>query len=55
MESKTENSTHSFRETSLVLQLIKETHISKTVKSLSTQKKKESLFCNVYFVQIKFF
>ena len=44
-----ENPAHSFRETNLVLQLIKEEQIkSKTVK-------KEGIFCTVYFVQRKFF
>ena len=44
-----ENPAHSFRETNLVLQLIKEEQIkSKTVK-------KEGIFSTVYFVQRKFF
>ena len=55
-ESKMENPTHSFRETSLVFQLIKESQIkSKTVISWSSRKKKEGIFCTVYFVRREFF
>ena len=50
MESKMENSTHSFREKNLVLQLIQKSQIkSKTVMSWSSRKKKKAflyrLFC----------
>ena len=56
MESKMGNPKHSFRETDLVLQLIEESQIkSKTVMSWSLRKKKESIFCTVYFVQREFF
>ena len=55
-KSKMENPTHSFKETNLVLQLIKESQIkSKTVISWSSQKKKEGIFCTSYFVQKNFF
>ena len=51
-----ENLTHSFRETNLVLQLIEESQIkSKTVMSWSSRKKKEDIFCTIYFVRSKFF
>ena len=51
-----ENPTHSFRETKLVLQLIQESQIkSKTVMSWSQRKKKEGIFCTVYFVRREFF
>ena len=54
-ESKTENPTHCFREKNLVLQLIQESQIkSKTVMSWSSLKKKEGIFCTVYFVRGKF-
>ena len=50
MESKMESPTHSFGETNLVLQLTQESQIkSKTVTSGSSRKKKESIFCMVYF------
>ena len=56
MESNMENSTNSFRETNLVLQLIQESQVkSKTVMSWSLQKKKDCIFCTVYFVQRRFF
>ena len=55
-ETKMENPTHNFRETNPVLQLIKELQIkSKTVISWSSQKKREGIFSNVYFVRMKFF
>ena len=55
-ESKMENSTHSFKEVNLVLQFIEESQIrSKAVMSLSSWKKKEGIFCTVYFVWRKFF
>ena len=55
-ESKMENSTHSFRETNLLLQLIEELQIkSKTVMSWISWKKKEGIFCTVYFVRRIFF
>ena len=55
-ESKMENPTHSFRETNLALQLIQESQIKrKSVMSWSSQKKKESIFCIVYFVRRNFF
>ena len=45
MGSKMENSTDSFREMNLVLQLIQKSQIkSKTVVSLSSRKKKEGIF-----------
>ena len=50
-EWKMENPTHSFRETNLVVQLIEELQMkSKTVMSWSSRKKKEGIFCTVYFV-----
>ena len=53
---KMENSIHSFREVNLVLQLMWESQIkSKTVMSKISLKKKESIFCTVYFVRRKFF
>ena len=55
-ESKMENPTHSFRNTNLVLQLIEESQFkSKTVMSWSSRKKKEGIFCTVYFVRRDFF
>ena len=55
-QSKLENSTHSFREMNLMLQLIKESWIkSKTAKSCSSRKKKECRFCNVWFAWRTFF
>ena len=51
-----ENPTHSFRETNLVLQLMYELQIkNKTVTSWSLRKKKQDIFCTVYFVQSEFF
>ena len=51
-----ENSTHSFRKTKIVLQLIRELQIQgKTVMSLSSRKIIEGIFCTVYFVRRKFF
>ena len=51
-----ENPTHSFRETKLVLHLIKELQIKKkTVMSWSSRKKKEAIFYTVYFVRREFF
>ena len=51
-----ENPTHSFRETNLVLQLMLESQIkNKTVMRWSSRKKKEGIFCTVYFVQRDFF
>ena len=50
-ESKMENPTHSFRETNLVIQLIEKSQIkSKNVMSWSSRRK-EGIFCVVYFVQ----
>ena len=50
-----ENPTHGFRETNLVLQVMEESKIkSKTVMSWSSRKKKEGIFCIVYFVERKF-
>ena len=46
-ESKMENPTCSFRETNIVLQLIKESQIK-------SKKKKEGFFCTLYFVQRNF-
>ena len=47
-----ENPTQSFRETNLVEgSKIK----NKTVMSWSTRKKKEGIFCTVYFARRKFF
>ena len=55
-ESKMENSTHTFRETSFVLKLIYESKIkSETVMSWRSQRKKEGIFCIVYFVWREFF
>ena len=55
-ESKMKNLTHSFTETKLVLKLIEKSQIkSKTAVSWSSRKKKERIFCNVYFVRRKFF
>ena len=55
-ESKMENLTHTFRETNLVFHLIQESQIkSKTVMSWISRKKKESIFCIVYFVRREFF
>ena len=55
-ESKTEKPTHSFRETNLVPQLIKESQIkSKTVMCWGARKKKGDIFCTFYFVQRVFF
>ena len=55
-ESKTEKPIHSFRETNLVPQLIKESQIkSKTVMCWSARKKKEDIFCTFYFVRRVFF
>ena len=56
MESKMENPTHTFRDMNPVLSLVYKLRIkSKTVMSLSSRKKKEGIFCNIYFVQRKFF
>ena len=53
-ESKMENPTHTFWEMNLVLQLTSESRIkSKTVMNWSSHKKKECIFCNVYFVRRK--
>ena len=53
---KMENPTHSFRERNLVLQLIKKSQIkSKTVMNWSLRKKKEDIFCTVYFVRRNLF
>ena len=50
-KSKMENPTNSFREMNYVLQLVSESQIKrKTVMSWSSQRKKECIFCNVYFV-----
>ena len=49
------NPTHFFREINLMFQLVLESWIrSKSVMSWNTQKKKECIFWNVYFVQRKF-
>ena len=54
-KSKMENTTHSSRETNAVLQLIKESQIKiKTVMNWSSRKKKEGIFCTIYFVRRKF-
>ena len=51
-----ENLTQSFREPNLVFQLTVESQIkSKAVMNWSSRKKKEGIFCTVYFVQRKFF
>ena len=56
MESKFENPKHSLMGMNYVLQLVQELQIkSKTVMSWNLQKKKEYIFCNIYFVQLKFF
>ena len=55
-EPKMENPTRSFRDKNLVLQLVWESRIkSKSVMSWSSQKKKECIFRNVYFVRKIFF
>ena len=55
-ESKIENPIRSFRETHLVLQLKKESQIkSKSVMSWSSRKKKQEVFCSVYFARSNFF
>ena len=55
-ESEMEKLKHCFRETNLVLQLIYESEIeNKTMMSWRSRKKKEGIFCNVYFVIRKFF
>ena len=55
-DSKMENRTHTFRETKLALQVISQLRIkSNTVMSWSSQKKKEDIFCTVYFVRRNFF
>ena len=49
-ESKMENPTQAFREMNLVLQLKKESQIkSKTMMSWSSRKKREGIFCTVFF------
>ena len=53
-ESKMGNPTHSFREGNVLLQLVEELQIkTKTMMSLSSLKKKEGIFCSVYFVRGK--
>ena len=55
-ELKMENPTPSFRETNLVLQLIQESETkSKTVMTWSLQKKKEDIFCTIYFLRFVFY
>ena len=49
MESKMENPTHSFKEKKFALQFIQES------MSWSSRKKKEDIFCTVYFVRWKCF
>ena len=52
-ESKIENPTNSFREMNLVPAQIRITKLqikSKTVMSSSSRKKKEGIFCTIYFV-----
>ena len=42
---------HSFRESNLKVQLVKESQVkSQIVVSWSSRKKKEGIFCTVYFV-----
>ena len=48
-----ENPAHSSRESKLVL--IESQIKNKTVRSWSSQKKKEGIFCTVYFVQMESF
>ena len=51
-ELNMQNPTHSFGETKLVLEVIQESQIkSKTVMSWSSRKKKDGIFCTVYFAQ----
>ena len=50
IKSKMENPTHNFRETNLAPQLIESQIKSETVMSWSPQKKKEGIFCTIYFV-----
>ena len=57
-ESKMENPTHSFREANLAAcaSAHKESQIeSKTVMSWGLQKKKEGIFCTIYFVERNLF
>ena len=55
-ETKIENSTHNFRETNPVLQLIKELQIkSKTVISWSSQKNREGFFLTFILSEWNFF
>ena len=55
-ESRMESPAHSIRETDLVVQLIKELQIKSTsVMNWSSRKRKESIFCTIYFVRRKFF
>ena len=50
-----EKLTHAIRDTNLGLQLIYESPIkNETVMSWSSQKKKECIFCSVYFASRKF-
>ena len=55
-ELKMENPIHSFREMNNVVQLVQELQVnSKTAISWSSQKKKDCIFYNVYFVRRMFF
>ena len=55
-ESKMENLIRSFREMNLLLQLKQVSQIkSKAVTSWSARKKKESIFCTIYFVRRELF
>ena len=51
-----ENPKHTFRETNFVLQLMQESQIkSKTVLRWNSPKKKEGIFCTVYFLTFVFY
>ena len=55
-ESEMENLTNTFRETNLVLQFTKEPRIKSRIgMSWSSRKKRECIFCIVYFVGRKIF
>ena len=53
-EWKIENPAHTFREMNLVLPLIQESQI-KSKSVISGARKKKVHFCNLYFVQRRFF
>ena len=56
VELKMENATRTFREMNVVLQLVYKLQIKyKTLISWSLRKKKECIFCNVFFIWKTFF